>query len=265
MQALRLVNLRTFVFHPEIHLQGSEKFFRAQSIKVFHYPVVVKNSELTGLEAYCHEIVVLFCTVVVGVLLLFLGSHERSSGRAVVAVSNIKTGHLGKFGGNGLDVGLITDYPKLMTEAVYRSNEVIFRFRIGVTCEQLVKHFIVGIGKEYGFDIGIVDTHMLHTILFFVTTGQFVLLDMATDIVVHKGSNHKTILRLSIHGLGIDVIVFIGILYQPSPLLKLSEVFGSLFVHTRVILGSALWKVYLRLDDMIQAFLVVTCFAPCFF
>ena len=90
MQLLRLVDVGTLVCHLEVLLQCGKKLFRAQSVEILDDAVVVEDGQLAGLEADGHEVVILFVAAVVGVLLLFLCTHEGSGCRAVVSVGNIE-------------------------------------------------------------------------------------------------------------------------------------------------------------------------------
>ena len=42
-----------------------------------------------------------------------------------------------------------------------------------------IQHCIVGISEEYGLDVGIVHTDMLHAVFFLVAAGKLMLLDNA--------------------------------------------------------------------------------------
>ena len=154
----------------------------------------------------------------------------------MVSIRNIERRHLGKLFGDGLHIGSIGDHPELMTETVDRRNEIIFGFRGGITHDKGIKHAVVGISKEHGLDVGIVHTDMLHTILLLVATGQLMLLDATSHIVVGMSTYHETILRLSIHRLRIDIIMILRILYQPTLILELLEVLGGLLIHARIVL-----------------------------
>ena len=83
------------------------------------------------------------------------------------------------------------------------------------------------------------------------------LLDDARHVIIHVGTYHQTILGLAIHGLGIDVILFLIILLQPAVFLELLEVLCCAFINARVILRSTWLEVDFRFNNMIKAFLVV--------
>ena len=103
---------------------------------------------------------------------------------------------------------------------------------------------------------------MLHAVLLLVTAGQLVLLDHAVEIVVNECPDNKTVLGLAVHRLGIDIVVVLCVLNEPTIVLKLLEVLGCLLIHTGVVLTRANRKINLRLNDMIEAHLIVACLCP---
>ena len=172
----------------------------------------------------------------IGVLLLFLSTYEGCSSRTVMTIGNIHRWHLCKLIGDGLRVCIVVDYPELMTEAIYRCDKVILWLCGCITHDELVEHSIVGIGKEHWFDIGIVNTYMLHSVFLLITTGELMLLDTTCHIVIGMCTYHKTILGLTVHRLSIYIIMFARILNEPALVLELLEVLCSLLIHSRVIL-----------------------------
>ena len=180
----------------------------------------------------------------------------------MVTVGNVEAGHLAKLTGDGLRVLVIVNDPELVAETVYRSYEVVLRLGGSIALDEGIQRGIVRIGEKDGLDVGIVDAYMLHAVFLLVATSQLVLLDIAFLIVVCMGTHHQTILRLALHGLGIDVVVFLSVLYQPTLVLELLEILCGLFVDARVILRRAYGKVYLWLDDVVEALLVVTSLSP---
>ena len=175
----------------------------------------------------------------------------------MMSVSDIQAWHLGKLSCDSLDISTVGNHPELMAETIDGRDEVIFRLRGSIAHDKAIQRLVVRIGKEYGLDIGIVHTDVLHTVLFLITTSQLMLLDVALHVVVGMGANYQTILRLAIHRLGIDIIMFLRVLHQPTLILELLEVLSGLLVNTWVILRSAYREVNLRLDDVIQTLLIV--------
>ena len=251
MQFGRLIDVLTFLLHDEILAHSSQKLFGSHAVQVLHHPVIVNNSQLVGREAHSHEIVVLFVTTVIGVLLGFLRTHQSGSGAAMMPIGNVEGGHLGKLLGYGINVLLLVYNPKGMTETITRSDKVVYRFPDCITGNDGIQRSVIGIGKEYGLNVGIVHADMLHTVLLFITTSQLVLLDNAVHIIGNIGTDNKTVLCLAVHGLGIDVIVFFIVLHQPAFLLEHTEVLCSFLINTFVMLIRTDGKIYFRLDNMI--------------
>ena len=172
----------------------------------------------------------------VRILLYLLCAYQSCGSRTVMTIGDIEARHLGKFCGDGFDILVITDNPELVTEAINRSDEIILRLCCSIAHQNLIEHRIIRISKEDRFDIGIADTNVLHTILFLVTAGKFMLLDDTRHIIIYICTHHKTILCLAIHGLCIDIILFFIILLQPAVLLELLEVLCGTLINTRVVL-----------------------------
>lgn len=83
-----------------------------------------------------------------------------------------------------------------------------------------------------GFHIGICGSDMTHSIIFFFSSGQFVLFDDTIYVIVYICTNNKTILCLIVHCLCIKIVAFLCVLYQPSLFLKtlnISCAFHKLF------------------------------------
>ena len=100
-----------------------------------------------------------------------------------------------------------------MSEAITRSDKVVNRLFGSVFPNDCIQFRIIGISKEYRFDISIVHTNVLHTVFFLITTGKLMLLDDTVHIVRNISAYYQSILSFPVHGLGIDVIVFLSILH----------------------------------------------------
>ena len=196
------------------------------------------------------------------ILLLLFCTHQGGSSRTMMAIGDIHRRHLGKFLCDGLHILVVVNYPELMAETVDRRDEVVLWLRSGIAHDQLIQHGIVRIGKEYGFDVGIIHTDVLHAILFLVSASQLMLLDAASHIVIGMGTHHQTILRLAVHGLGINIIMFACVLNQPALVLELLEVLGGLLIHSGIILRCTHREIDLRLDNVIQTLLIVASLCP---
>ena len=68
----------------------TDEFGRTHSVQVLDHTVIVENGELTGLEAYSHEEVILLVTLMIRILLLLLGTYEGCGSRAVMTVGNVQ-------------------------------------------------------------------------------------------------------------------------------------------------------------------------------
>ena len=149
-----------------------------------------------------------------------------------------------------------------MAETIDGSNEIIFGRCGSIAHDKLIENCVIRICEEHRLDVGIVHANMLHAVFFLIATGELMLLDTACHIVVGMGTYHQAILRFPIHRLRIYIIMFARILYQPPLILELLEVLGSLLIDTRIILGCAYWEIYLGLDDVVEAHLVVASLCP---
>ena len=89
------------------------------------------------------------------------------------------------------------------------------------------------------------------------------LLDHAIHVVGHVGTDHQSILGLAVHGLRIDVIAFLLVLHQPALLLEQLEVLCRLQIDSGIMLICPHRKINLRLNDMIEGFLVALSLCPC--
>ena len=235
------------------------------SVEVLNHAVVVQNGQLACREAYCHEVVVLLVATVVGILFCLLCTYEGSGGTAVMSVGNVQVWNLGKCLGYGFLVLLVLDKPQLVAEPVGSSGEVILRLVANIACNDGCQDLVVGIGEEDRFHVGIVYANMFHAVLLLVAACQFVLLDYAVHVVVHVGTYHQTELCLAVHGLSVDVVALLLVLYKPTVLLELLEVLGSLGIHLWCIFACANGEVNFGFDDMVKALLVAFGLGTCLF
>ena len=256
MQFLRTVACLAHGGYGEVLCQQGHELQAAVSVEVLHNAVVVEDGQLACREADSHEVVVLLVATVVGVLLCLLCTHQSGGGTTMVAVGNIQVGNFCKGLGNSLLVLLVLYEPQLMAETVGGGGEVIFRLVAYIACYDGSQGVVVGIGKEDRLHVGIVHADMLHAVFLLVAACQFVLLDDTVHVVVHVGTYHQTELCLAVHGLCIDIVSVLLVLYQPAVVLELLEVLCSLGIHLGCIFAGTDGEVYLRLDDMVKALLV---------
>ena len=91
---------------------------------------------------------------------------------------------------------------------------------------------------------------MDHPVIFLVLACELMLLDLAFGIIIGVSAHYKTILCPSVHCLGVYVVVWFLILYQPSLFLPCLEVLDSLVISWLAVLVNDRVEVYLRLCDV---------------
>ena len=256
MQTGRFINIRTLFFNREVLADSSQELFRCQTVQVFDNTVIIDNCQLVSGEANSHEVVVFFVTGMIRILFRFFSSHQSSGSTTMMSVGNVEGRHLSKFLSDGINIFLFINNPESMSETIAGSDKVVHWLSGSIMSDNSIQSSIVRICKEYRFDIGIVHANMLHAVFFLIAAGQFMLFDDTVHIVGNISANYQTILRLSIHGLRIDVIVFFIVLHQPAFILEHLEIFSSFLINTFIMFVSAYRKIYFGLNDMIQGFLV---------
>ena len=152
-----------------------------------------------------------------------------------------------------------------MSETVTRSDKVIDGLFQSIFLDDNIQFIIIGISKEYGFDIRIVHTNMLHTVFLLVATGKFVFLNNTIHIIGNISTDHQSVLRFPVHRLGIDIIVFLIILHQPAFVLKQLEILGSFSIHPFVVFIHTNREIYFRFNNMIKRLFVTFRFCAGFF
>ena len=232
---VRVVDSGPHVPDDEVFPELGEELILRVGVEVPYDPVVVKNLELALGEADSHEEVVFLISGMVRIGCPLLGSDPCGGGGAVVAVGYIESvdfsGEKTRDPGDGL---VVIDYPEPVAEAVL-VREIIFRGLGGCTCHYLAESLVVLVGEEHGFDVGVLYPHMDHPVVFLVLAGQFVLLDLPRGIVVSVGAQDQSVLRPPFHGLGVDVVAFLGVAPQPSFLLPLLEVLDRPVIDPLVV------------------------------
>ncbi len=138
-----------------------------------------------------------------------------------------------------------------MAESV-GSHEVIFRFSRGNRIDYLLETFVIGERKKHGLDVGIVDPHMLHAVLLFVATGKLMLFNPSLHVVVYPGCNYYTILRATVHGLRVNIVVVLLVLDKPSVVLEKPEILHGFSVDFRIVLINLGPEINFRLYDVIE-------------
>ena len=74
-------------------------------------------------------------------------------------------------------------------------------------------------------------------------------------------TQHDSILCLPIHGLGIEIIILLFVLQQPSVLLEFLKLLGGAVIHPRIIFTCPLRKIDFWFDNMVKRFLIVSGFS----
>ena len=152
-----------------------------------------------------------------------------------------------------------------MSETVTRSDKVIDGLFRSIFLDDNIQFIIIGISKEYGFDIRIVHTNMLHTVFLLVATSKFVFLNNTIHIIGNIRTDYQSVLRLTVHCLRIDIIVFLAILHQPAFILKQLEILGRLAVNTFIMFVRTNREIYFRFNNMIKGFFITFRFCAGFF
>ena len=150
---------------------------------------------------------------------------------------------------------VVVDDPEVMAESVGSDKVVLGRTR-RLAFDDGVELVVVGVGKEYRLDVGVVDAHMFHAVFLLVAAGQLVFLDSTGHVVVDIGSDNQPVLGVTVHRLGIDVVVLFVVLYQPALLLEHVEIFYGFVIHLGAMFVGSGSKINLGLDDVVERFLV---------
>ena len=199
------------------------------------------------------------------ILLCFLCSHQCSSGRTVMSVGNIKSRHFSKFSSNGSNILILIDNPESMSKTIPRSDEVINRLVCRILLDNNIQLLIIRISKENRLNVSVVHTDMLHTVFFLVTTGKLMFFDNPIHIIGNVCTNYQSVLRFPVHRLGIDIIIFLIILHQPTFVLEQLEILGSFSIHLFIVFVRTDREIYFRFNNMIKRLFVTFRFCAGFF
>ena len=104
VQVLGLVDLGTHVLDLEVSAQLLEELLGSKTVEILHNAVVVDNLEVALGEYHCHEVVVLLCSVVIGILTALLLAYESGCSRPVVTVGNVECRNGREYLGDPLDI-----------------------------------------------------------------------------------------------------------------------------------------------------------------
>ena len=250
----------TLEFNGKVEGEFLEELFLGATVEVLHNAVVVEDGELFCRETYGH-VEGTFCIGASSLLCTYAGGGSR----AVVTIGNVESIHLSEFLRDEGLVGSIADHPELVAEAVDGCYEIVNGLLGCYLVDEGKECGIVLEGEEDGLNVGIGLAYVTHAIIFFIATREFVLLDDAVHIVVHVGTDNDAVLpvKLSVtvgHGLGVEVVVLLSVLHEPTLLLEHAELACTFGVAALVVLGTFGLEVDFGLDDMIETLLVVAGF-----
>ncbi len=133
-------------------------------------------------------------------------------------------------------------------------HELVFRLSGGCLGNDVVELRVVLEGKEDGLDIGVLDAHVDHAVVFLGLEGELVLLDNATGVIVGVGTEDNTILGAAAHGLGVHIVLFFVVLHQPAFLFPGLEVLHGFVVGALLVLTGDGGEVNFRLGNVQEAF-----------
>ena len=150
-----------------------------------------------------------------------------------------------------------------MSESVNRCDKVILRNCLGISSYNLIQLLIIRIGKEHRLHICVACTHMLHTVFLLITSCKLMFLYYSGQIIVNSCAYDKAILRLTVHGLCIQIIVLLIILNQPAVIHKLIKVISGFLIYPRIIFTHIFIEIYFRLYYMIKTHFVVAGLLTC--
>ncbi len=184
------------------------------------------------------------------VVFRFFGSYQSGCGRAMMTVGNVHVWYGCKNAGDGFDIFLVANQPKMVSDSVFR-NKIIFRLFQGNAFYDSFQFRIVRIGKKYRFHIGVGYSHMFHPVFFFVAACQFVFFYFSCKIIFYGSSHYQSILGFPVHCLSVHIIHFFRVLYQPSILLKFAKIFGGFFIYPWIMFVCSLRKVNFGFSDAI--------------
>ena len=170
----------------------------------------------------------------------------------VVAVGDVQCRYILENLRNAIVHLPVADDPQPVAETVLGRKVVVGRSTLHHALDQRVDLGVVGIGEEDRFDVGPLAAHVLHAILLLVGTCQFVLLDRTVPIILEMAAHRQSVLRPSVHGLRIDVIVFFLVLLQPAPFAPQTEILDRTVVDLLGMFIGDRIEIDLRFDDVQQ-------------
>ena len=168
----------------------------------------------------------------------------------MVTICNVEIRNFCKFFCYCFNHFIVIDNPEMMSESIL-CHKIIFRFTGCYFLDYFLKFFIVRKSEENRFNIGIVYSHMLHTVFFFVAACKLMFLNLTGHIIFHVCCNHDSVLSSAVHSLSINVVMLFFVLNEPSFLLEHIKVFYSFNIYLGVMFICARLKINFRFDDVI--------------
>ena len=150
--------------------------------------------------------------------------------------------------------GVILDYPEGVAELVL-VGELVFGLARSHLCDYRGELLMVLEGEEYRFDIGVLDAHVDHAVVFLVLAGELVLLDFAGGIIVRVSAEDEAVLRALAHGLGVHIVLLAVLADEPATLLPELEILDGLVVGALLVFAGDGIEINLRLCDMEEGLL----------
>ena len=155
--------------------------------------------------------------------------------------------------GDAVDDGIVANDPESVDKFIL-IRKTVLRLACDGRLNDGSEFLVVFICEEDGLDVGILDAHMHHPVIFLVFAREFVLLDDALGVVVRMGTEDETVLRTHAHRLGIDIIAGLVVLHEPSPLFPQLEILHRLVIDgPGMFIGNRL-EINLRAGNVQQTF-----------
>ena len=93
---------------------------------------------------------------------------------------------------------------------------------------------------------------MFHAVFFLVAAGEFVLLDSTRIVVVDVRRKDDAVLRVPVHGLGIEVVALALVLHEPTFGDEAFELATSFWIDAGIVLIGALGKIDFGANDVVE-------------
>ena len=141
-----------------------------------------------------------------------------------------------------------------MAETILVSKAILGRRRYGAL-NYSGQNRVILIREKHRFNIGILDTHVNHAVIFLILAGKLVLLYAAIHVIISMGTEYESVLSPAVHGLGIYIITRLRIPYKPPSLPPQAEILYRLVIHPLIVIRKNRVKINFRLRDMEQRLL----------